>query len=318
MVLEKFNEFYALAEEIPCIINIIDEKKFNVFINGTGILPTLEIQELEIIKSYLSQKYAIRLVELRNTLIKELTSNDISTSNDNQLKSYLNHILEKLDLISHCLYEVSFIKEIKEKNLYPIPLNLLQNEDSNKKIEKVQELYSAALELMREYTSEEKQVHRLLESVFQENYSIYSIISEVEQKIDFIASDREINMKIESLPDDSTIQIHELKTLKSLFKVESNYGDLIKFMIDDKLISKSDNCLIWRGFRSNAKYEIASFQEALYESGMLHKKATDTELANIAMNTFFGLSVTERTMRSKKLGDKITDYSEMLARFSNS
>lgn len=148
--------------------------------------------------------------------------------------------------------------------------------------------------------------------------AVYTSYSEfVDAAIEFLQAN-----KFLIVPDRSSASVTTLlptsQTFERFFRTKEEYDQIIGFVVSEQLVDEGQGTLVWKGFRSNAKYEIACFHEALYLEGLTKEKARDdNELIKIAANTFENFTATSRTFRSGSLTDGIKRYRTLLSRFKS-
>ncbi len=320
----NFEDLIRLSDTIPVLEHLLDQKKFAFFLTQTlkdGILPELSTDEVDKVNHFLKSCPVYQLAILKKKVIKELSDNDRLLVTNYQAESYLDSLEEEIEPIINAYGQLNLIDQIREMDLYPIPLVLITTSDYHDKkvnttIMGVQNLHNTALSKMKTYNEVEKKHYNLLYSLFSLNMDCYRIYREVSLEIENIKEKRGIviSRKVETndcIPKDIIVSQHKPRTLESLFKDKTLYASLIEFMVTDRLLIRGKDFIEWKGH----KYEIASFYEALRLEDLITANVPDSELLIIASNTFKGYSCTDRTLRSKSFPQKIYKYTEMLSRF---
>jgi hypothetical protein len=111
----------------------------------------------------------------------------------------LETLLFDLGPILYTFGQLNLIDEIREKDLYPIPLALItewsdSEEKVNSKFKEVKELHISPLTKMRTYNSIEKRNYQLLYSLFSRNMEFYSGYREVMLEINDIKERRGVGV----------------------------------------------------------------------------------------------------------------------------
>jgi hypothetical protein len=223
LITGNFEKFIEFSNSIPVLEHILDKNKFIYFLNETlfsGIMPILSSEEVIGIKSFLTICPIIELTELKKNVLKDITNNDRSFPTKYQAESYLVSLELELAPILYAFGQLNLIDEIREKDLYPIPLSLISgrndsDEKGNAIIEKVKELNVKPLAKMKAYTSVEKRNYHLLYSLFSYNMDCYNEYREVMLEIEDIKERRGIGV----IPKRETNYCIPEKTITELHRI---------------------------------------------------------------------------------------------------
>lgn len=220
---ENFEKFIELSNSMSVLENLMDKSKYIYFLNETlsnGSLPDLSSEEVKKIKILLTRFPFDKLSKLKEKVLEDIIKNDILLGTNYQAEAYLDTLLFELDTILYVFGQLNLIDEIREKDLYPIPLSLISgSNDSDEKgnaiIEKVKELNVTPLAKMKAYTSVEKRNYHLLYSLFSYNMDCYNEYREVMLEIEDIKERRGIGLipKRETnycIPEKTIAELHSI------------------------------------------------------------------------------------------------------------
>ena len=223
LLTENFKKFIELSNSMSVLENLMDESKYIYFLNETlsnGTLPDLSSEEVKKIKFFLTRFPFDKLSELKEMVLKDIINNDILLVTNYQAETYLDTLLFEIDTILYAFGKLNLIDEIREKDLYPIPLALITEwSDSEEKVnsafKKVIELHNTPLTKMRTYNSIEKRNYQLLYSLFSRNMDCYSGYREVMLEIEDIKERRGIGV----IPKRETNYCIPEKTITELHRI---------------------------------------------------------------------------------------------------
>ena len=128
LLTENFKKFIELSNSMSVLENLMDESKYIYFLNETlsnGTLPDLSSEEVKKIKFFLTRFPFDKLSELKEMVLKDIINNDILLVTNYQAETYLDTLLFEIDTILYAFGKLNLIDEIREKDLYPIPLALI-------------------------------------------------------------------------------------------------------------------------------------------------------------------------------------------------
>ena len=140
-----------------------------------------------------------------------------------------------------------------------------------------------------------------------DNYTLASICQSLIEFID----------KFEIIPTTSDgfrqISSSSILDLKGQFIDKQNYSVAIEKLINAGIVvEKTKTQLIFKPYRRSAKYEVIELFLAMQNLGLINEM-TESKMVIVASNTFEDLSLTDRTARSKSIGNNITRYEAILS-----
>jgi len=317
---EKFDLFIEKSKELPNIFSLKIHNKIAQFLDG--VMPELTPDECVSIKNYLPHQVWSKFNQLTDEVINEINWNVTNIPSERQIRTYLEYLTGVLSPITSSLKTATWFEEIEkmdpnftanfanrlEQNQIA-PFNLLRDLlwSSNRRYyamyNKV-ELFVDGLLITKGGVTTTHNKKGPLNAYFEE-------LNNIDKKINDKQSSDDANSRIAQSG-------HIPKTLKSLFKSADTYDHLIEFMAIEKLISKGEKGIIWKGLKANRKFEIAAFYEALFLNGFFigNERVPDKELCRIASNTFFDFNVSYKTIGNKAYNSFTDNYKEILVRFT--
>jgi hypothetical protein len=305
---KKFEPFVKRSKELPSISSLKIHSKIEQFLYG--VVPELTPDEREAIENYLPHEIWSKFNQLTDEVINEIKWNLVNIPSEDQKKDYLEYLKGVLSPITYSLKSATWFDEIDKMD----PDFAAKFELEQTQIRSFRLLYDLLWRSNRYYYIMYDKVETFVQGLLPASYKKKTLTAHFEAL-------KKIN---EQKSSDGTISLsdhsgHISKTLKSLFKNAKAYDQLIEFMSVERLISKGEKGIIWKGLKANRKFEIVAFYEVLFLNGFFTSddRISDKELRIIANNTFFGLNVSYKTIGNKAYNNLTANYNEILVRFSH-
>jgi len=253
---------------------IIFGKKINEFIKGE--IPDLSLAERKKIRNFLPFRRQLQIHSLSIQVMNDITENAENTSDQSQLRRYLQNMADELEPIVSVIKEIARIDEFNFNNMYPYPLN-------------------------QDLTLEQKESKELLlELLLRDNVFFYETFREVKDHINHIRHEEGfINLDKEYHIENSKLLIPKepINTLVDAVKSNDALNQIYTLLIDAKLIDKDTK--IFKDSTGGNKGHFYSTIISFNEKGYFKRKPHRSEYLNICNNTF-NADIKESTARNNK------------------
>lgn len=294
--IKEFQSFVDLVKLMPLTLNISSRNNVELVLKGE--VPYISDEELEKIILFTHKGFSKSLLDSRHERENEIEEN-LFNLEGSVLKKYLTLIKESLSEELKRLRWIRHLKKLQNSNSIE-----LYKEKSNS-LTKIQKANFICINLF----------YDTLLDCYDCCHKLNDYILQKEKTLNNIQNGNPLNEPTNIFSDKKLNVNYVPKTLKSLFEDESIYNALIEFMVKEELILKGE-LLIWK----SKKFEISTFQEALYDQSLINQKVNDNDLKLLAENTFKDFMVSTRTLSEKypNTSKSFNNFREMLIRFKQS
>lgn len=280
---KSFDSFLEIFKQVPLLPQVFIRERMLEIVTWKDNRNIGEILALSEGEQNILHKSGFEIIlenepEMSRLLYEEIEHNIIADLSDGQLKRYLALLNEKVSYRLQCLEQYNHIDILYDSAFSHVSPRLFFDY-----INALRTTYSV-FQSLEEYLIAKQQEYGFLKPVIKSS----------EQGL------FEANTQKGSL------------NLKSQFLNPNEYDLVIEKLTNSKRIKIENGKLIFKPFRSNAKYEAIELCLALESSGYI-KGLSESLMIIVLANTFHKFVITDRTARSSKIGKNISHYKAIVS-----